>query len=196
MRRRLLAGEDLRDILGMTTPGINERAQGFISQFVEEMIGKMRKGREVEAIHTATGRFIIAAEQFSGDDLSVVRKKIYEGRANAQGHLIERGSLRIRPNGDKLRSYCVLSEAADLMRADFESGQVTGRGDTIAECFGYAEMELLQRKVVEKVAGQRLEVVYGDTLKPTRRFSTPADSEIRDMQRQILGMLIPDRPTQ
>lgn len=191
LRRRILAGEDMRSILGITTPIINDEAKEFIGEFVDQIQNPVGVGRAEEIIDFATTRLAFVAEQFSGTDLMVVRTKVYEGRAHASGYLVERGSLRVKPTGDKLRSFCVLSTAIDLMRADLESGKVTGRGDTISECFGYAQMELLQRKAVGKVAGQTLEVVYGNTLKPTRRFSTPTDPEIRDMQRAVLARLIP-----
>lgn len=81
------------------------------------------------------------------------------------------------------------------MQVDLESGLITDRARTIAEGFGYAGMELLQRKAVGKWAGQEVEVLYKNTLTPIRRFSTPTDPEIRDIQRKILTRLIPDRPT-
>lgn len=188
---RFLAGESPSDILNLSRPTPTKEAGEFIDEFVPVIQGFLDRREGEDAIKYASKSLSLVAKKFSADQLIIVKQKVLAARGSAQGHLVEKGALRSLPFGDKLRSYCVLSAATDYMRADLESGQITDRGRTIAECFGYAGMSVLQQKAVEKYFGQRLEILYHDSLRPIPKFSTPKDPEIRRLQREILGRLIP-----
>lgn len=199
-RERLSAGEDIFAILislgvpGIAQPAITVEAEWFIGNFVSGMNNLIRQGKDERAIGQATKAFEVITGQFKDDELTIIRMKIYEARALAQGHLLKRGSLKPLPFVHKLRGFCALSLTADLMRADLESGQITDRAKTIAEGFSYAGMSVLQRKAVEKWASRPVNLVYHDTLEPVARFSTPNDSDIRRMQIGILARLISNTP--
>lgn len=187
LERRLIAGEDITAILGLantlqSTPELDE----FIDKYVTGVNRLIRSGGYEEAINSSTTNLILATEHFSGEQLVLARKKIFEGRATAHGRLVE-GPFGNLPDGDKLKGFCGLSATTDLMRADLESSYVTGRGEAIAACFGYAGMELLVRKTYEKVGGQHLSRAMP---RPTRKFASPRDAELRGIQASIIQVLI------
>lgn len=188
LQRRLIAGEDINALLGLvntlrSTPELDQ----FIDQYVTGVNRLIRSGGYEKAINSSTTSLVLATEQFSGEQLVLARKKIFEGRAIAQGRLAE-GSFASLPNGDnKLKGFCGLSAATDLMRADLESGYVTGRSESIAACFGYAGMELLVRKAYEKLVGQRLSQALP---RLTKKLASPRDDELRRIQTSIIQVLI------
>lgn len=197
VRRRIFAGENVNDLFRIT-PRVTPEADKFLDGFVTGLNGLIRWRREEAAIHYATTRLVLVTDQFSGDQLALVRKKIFEGRGVAQGQLVERGGFRGLPFANKLRAFCGLSFAADFMRADLESGFITDRAKSLAQGFGYADMEVLERKALERWVGRRVEVLAPDSegaLSPTRKISIPEDAEIRAIQQTILAKLIPDQPS-
>lgn len=184
------AGESLNAILGLPTLRVTPEADAFIAEFAPRVNTLNNSGKAEEAIQYATTSLEIAAGQFSDEQLSLVRKKIFEGRGAAQGFVLERGPLRTLARDHQLRGYCGLSLAADWMRADLESGTITDRATKVAQGFGFAQMAVLERKVYTKYSGGILTAVGSPA------FTTPKDPEVRDMQRAILARLIPDTPSQ
>jgi len=83
----------------------------------------------------------------------------------------------------------VLSAAVDYMRGDIEFGYLTDYSKTVSECFGYAEMQVLQHRATEKVFGSGTTLVYGNSLRPIPRLSVPQDKEIADLQRRVVNRL-------
>lgn len=192
LQRRVLAGEDINVILGLAvTIESTPELDSFVDEYAPKLNDLVKRGREEEAINFSNDSLVLATEQFSDDQLVLARKKIFDGRSYAQGHLLDEGALSSLPNGDRLKSYGGLSAGIDLMRADLEAGQVTGRGETIARCFGFAKMELLSRKAVERAAGQQLTAVMRQSFRPDRRFASPADPEIMAIQTSIVQVLLP-----
>lgn len=98
---------------------------------------------------------------------------------------MEHGGLRYP---SRLRSLAVLATAADTIRAEIIYGRLSGRG-VVAECFGYAGMEMLQRRAFEKITGGAVDVVYGNTRQSTRRYSIPNITEIANMQQRITAAI-------
>lgn len=189
LERRLMAGEDIKAILRLantlqSTPELDE----FIETYVTRVNSLNRSGKAEEAIHFSTDSLILVTEQFSGDQLVLARKKIFEGRGLTHGRLLE-GDFSNEPDGTKLKGFCGLSAATDLMRADLESGYVTGRGEVIAASFGHAGMGLLARKAIEKVGGQRFSKAMP---RPDRKFPSPRDDELKSVQTNIIQVLMPN----
>lgn len=187
--KRLGAGEEIHAVLGMT-PRVTVEAQQFMDRFSPKLTKIVELKQEEKAIQLATTTLEQAGEQFEDDQLSLIRSRIFAARGTAQGYLIDQGSLKHLPYGHKLRSLCFLSAAADFMRADLESRQITDLAPAIAECFGQAESTLLLRKVYERWGGWGSIFDYKDRLKQLPKFSTPGDPEIRNIQREILAKLI------
>lgn len=188
--RRVQAGESLNAILGLIQPKVTPEADAFIAEFFPRVNTLNNSGKAEEAIRYATISLELAAGQFNGDQLSLVRKKIFEGRGVAQGFVLEKGVPKPLPFAHQLRGYCGLSLAVDWMRADLESGTITDRATKVAQGFGFAGMAVLERKVYDKYSGGILIVVGSPP------FTIPKDPEIRDIQRAVLAKLIPDAPSQ
>ncbi len=168
-----------------------EARKFYDDDFVHGFNAIIEKDGYIEAVRFANQRIREAEQRFSGNDLQGIKIKIYHERASMQGWLVEQGPFKELPHGTQLRSLCCLSAATDYMRADIQYGYVSDRGRQIAECFGYSEMELLQRRAVDKIFGQGTEIVYQDTLTSTRRYSIPGVREIAQMQRAIMSKLQP-----
>lgn len=190
IHRRYQAGESIRDLYGSPLL-LSTEARRPVEDYVLRMNELTKSGREEEAIQYATSRLELAASQFPPVLLNFVRRIIFESRGTAQGHLIEQGELKPLPYGYQLKAYCALSAGADFMRADLELGQVTGWVNKIAEYFSLAEMNLLNRKAIEKAVGAEIVAMHHDTRGAVPRFSTPPDPEIREIQSRILARLIP-----
>lgn len=190
IHRRYQAGESIRDLYGPPLL-IGTEVLRPIEDYVSKMNELTKSGREEEAIQYATSRLELATSQFSAVLLNFVRRIIFESRGTAQGHLIEQGELKPLPYGHQLKAYCALSAGADFMHADLELGQLTGWVNKIAEYFSLAEMELLNRKVIEKAIGTEIVAMHHGTQGAVPRFSHPQDPEIRAMQSRILAKLIP-----
>lgn len=160
--------------------------QGGIKEFVESLrkLGEHPENvspfKQIVKINNKT---LQGEKEFREESTSLeaVHYWGFRTRAEVVGFQLERGGLRFP---SRLRDLASLSTAADLMRAEITYGQLSGRA-AIAECFNYAGMDLLARRTAEKIMGQPVEIVYGDTLKPTPRYSIPRILEIAFIQRRI-----------
>lgn len=141
---------------------------------------RLKQHSALEAIQFANSRIRETRNRFTGEDLEVAQFWVYSHRAGIQGYLVDKGGFRNLPNGNKLRSLAVLSEAIDLMRADTVYGSLTlFRAEKIANRFGDAGIKALQRKVTQRVIG-----------KPFSHIDpTPSDPEIAFIQKRVLATL-------
>lgn len=145
----------------------------------------------LKAIQFCNLRLEEAQARFTGDELEAAQHSVYSARAHLQGFLVEQGGLRYP---SRLRSLACLSQATDLMRLDLLFGFVTDRANTIADCFGYADMSALQLKVVKRVFGENVQLVYGSALqrgvlREISGESVPQIPEIAFMQQQIAASI-------
>jgi hypothetical protein len=173
---------------GPAMPVTTDAAQKYIDEYVPELNGLVTQGAHEEAINFANQAFSEVNQRFPEDEREPVLKKVYEGRGLAESKMIMEGALSTRDSGDFLRSIGALSAAVDYMRTDLISGQLSDRGFIIAECFEVAEMALLKKKAWERIAESQVTLVTSD-LKVVR-YTSPRDSEIRNMQSKIVRHLI------
>ena len=143
----------------------------------------------MKAIDHLTSLLADVDQKFSGNDLMWSKHDIYRCRAFPPGYLIEYGAFKTLPHGNKLRSLCCLSIAMDMMKAETELGTIGNLATHIGECFGYAEMQVLQHRVVQKTFGSSANLVFGNTFRPVPRLSMPRDPEIAAIQRTLVSRL-------
>lgn len=140
----------------------------------------------LKAIQFCNQRLEEAQARFTGDELQAAQYSAYRTRGFLQGFLAEHGGLRYP---SRLRSLACLSQASDLMRADLLFGFINNRGATVAECFGYADMITLQVRIVKKMFGERVKLVYGSSLREVTGEPVPQIPEIAFMQQQIAASI-------
>lgn len=163
--------------------------EAYLEELKRRREAAIQKGNYSDAIRVTNLRLRETEQKFPGEEQKAVAEKLFMVRALIQRELLMKGPFLRLPFGHKLRSLGFLSVGADLMRADQTYGFHTLRGGEVAESFGEAGMEFLQRKIVEVVFGQGTEVVYRDTGNPVKRFSDPGDIEIAHIQRNVVRKL-------
>ncbi|OGD88600.1 hypothetical protein A3D81_00905 [Candidatus Curtissbacteria bacterium RIFCSPHIGHO2_02_FULL_40_17] len=186
---KLLKGESLDPKPSLRLENLSQPARELVINVQQETETMVLAGESMTAIKRIDGALGESMQSFTEDDLRGIRVKLFLARARAQGYLVEKGGLSSIPHGQKLRSLCSLSAGLDYMRSDLEYGYVTDLGRTISECFGYAQMQILQHRVIEKIFGGGPQLLHHDTLRPVRRLSVPQDREIADIQRRLVNML-------
>lgn len=163
----------------------------YVALIANDINGLIHSGLAIKVPGYVEARLADAQQKFAGNEseLKRVRSRLYYGRASAQGYLVEKGPFKQLPHGNKLRSLAVLSAGVDYMRGDIEFGSVTDYARAASECFGYAQMQVLQHRVTEKIFGAGVTLVYASTLRPIPRLSVPQDREIADLQRRVVNRL-------
>lgn len=163
----------------------------YVAQMANDMNGLISAGSSLKVPEFVEDKLKEAGQKFGGNEaeLKRIRSRLFWGRGSAQAYLVEKGPFRQLPTGNKLRSLAVLSAGVDYMRGDIEYGYLTDYSKAIAECFGYAQMQLLQHRAVQKLFGGRAQLVFRDTGRPVPRLSVPQDKEIAELQRRVVNRL-------
>jgi len=169
----------------------SQQFKDYLESLAEDVNRLIHNGKSNEAVSDVDSRLSTVQNEFSDNEgeLRKIKGRLFHARGSAQGYLIEHGSFQLLPHGNKLRSLASLSAGVDYMKSDIQYGYVTRAGRAISECFGYAEMQVLQHRAVEKTFGGGTELVYRNTLRPIPRLSAPQDREIADLQRRVVNRI-------
>lgn len=163
----------------------------YLAVIVEDINSLIYSGNSIKVPNYVDGKLVDAQEKFADNEgeLRRIRGRLFYGKGSSQGYLVEKGPFQRLSHGNKLRSLAALSTGVDYMKGDIEFGYMTNYARAIAECFGYAEMQILQHRAVQKLFGGSTNLVYGNTLRPIPKLSFPQDKEIADLQRRVVNKL-------